>query len=99
MALLNSANVEFRATLARHIRDLERAQPERYGVDWFFLRYLRRLAQQTEDSLSARTTEGAMRGLVRFYSEQVNPQSELSARFDEVLAAQRQALRSEPTDV
>ena len=95
MVLLNTANVEFRAVLARHIRELERTQPERHGVGWFFLRYLRRVAKFAEECPSARATEPAMRGLVRFYSDQVDPQSELATRFDEVLAAQRHALRSE----
>lgn len=88
--------VEFRETLARHIKDLTRADPERHGTAWYFLRYLKRVAVRAEAS-PASNASGAMRGLTRFYVDSAAADADLSARFDEVLAAHRHALRVEHT--
>jgi hypothetical protein len=92
---VSSACVEFRETLARHIKDLTRADPERHGTAWYFLRYLKRVAVRAEASAKASDASGAMRGLTRFYVDSAAADADLSARFDEVLAAHRHALRVE----
>ena len=93
--LVTSACVEFRATLARHIKPLQREDPERHSLEWFFLRYLKRVAERAHASPSAREVNGAMRGLTRFYVDSVTHNAVLTARFEAVLAAHRHALRAE----
>ena len=93
--LVTSACVEFRETLARHIKQLQREDPERHSLEWFFLRYLQRVASRAHASPSAREVNGAMRGLTRFYVDAVAEDAALTARFDDVLAAHRHALRTE----
>ncbi len=93
--LVSSACVEFRETLARHIKELTRADVERHGVEWFFLRYLRRVARVANASAKASDASGAMRGLTRFYVDSVSGNQDLGERFEDVLAAHRHALRAE----
>ena len=93
--LVSSACVEFRETLARHIKELTRSEPERHSVEWFFLRYLKRVAKRAEDTPMASEVSGAMRGLLRFYVDSAAQNTALTARFEDVLAAHRHALRVE----
>ena len=93
--LVSSACVEFRETLARHIKELTRSDPERHSIEWFFLRYLRRVAKRADESPKASDASGAIRGFTRFYVDSVTHNSALSERFEDVLAAHRHALRAE----
>lgn len=92
---VSSACVEFRETLARHIKALTRSDPERNGTAWYFLRYLKRVARRAEQSPRASDASGAMRGLIRFYVDSAAADADLSERFEDVLAAHRHALRAE----
>ena len=93
--LVSSACVEFRETLARHIKELTRAEPERHSIEWFFLRYLKRVAKRAGATPQASEVSGAMRGLIRFYVDSVARNAALTERFEDVLAAHRHALRAE----
>lgn len=93
--LVSSACVEFRETLARHIKALTRSDPPRHSVEWYFLRYLRRVAKCAEATPKASEVSGAMRGLIRFYVDSAAHHAALSERFEDVLAAHRHALRAE----
>jgi hypothetical protein len=94
-APVTTAWVEFRETLARHIKEITRADPERLDVAWFFLRYLKRLEKRAQATRSARDLMGPMRGFTRFYVDMVDQKDELAERFDDVLQAHRHALRME----
>ena len=75
---VTSAWVEFRETLARHIKEITRADPERLSVEWFFLRYLKRLQRRAEATASADDLLGPMRGFTRFYVDSVPEKSPLA---------------------
>jgi hypothetical protein len=94
---LPTAFVEFRAVLARQIKALNTQYPEPHSTTWFFLRYLRRVARRAEAGVSPRECNSAMRGLIRFYIDCIDPTSDLAWRFEEVLDAHRKALRYEHT--
>ena len=91
MARISTAFVEFRALLARHVRELEQAYPERYSTTWFFLRYLKRVQRQAEGP-TPRACDRATRGLVRFYCDMADSEQALAERFDEVYFAHRNAV-------
>jgi hypothetical protein len=95
MGYHSSGLVEFRATLARHIRALERGYPERLTTEWFFLRYLQRLVRRAELAEAARDLSGVMRGLTRYYVDRVDPGSPLAEIYEDVLAAHGEALRDD----
>jgi hypothetical protein len=91
---VTSAWVEFRETLARHIKELMKDTLEPASVEWYFLRYLRRLATLADATPHAHEVDGAMRALTRFYLDAVTQAPALAARFEEILAAHRYALRA-----
>ena len=95
MSFVPTAFVELRAVLARQIKDLSAQYPEPHSTTWFFLRYLRRVARRAEAGVSPRECNAAMRGLIRFYIDSIDPTSDLAWRFEEVLDAHRKALRCE----
>jgi hypothetical protein len=90
-----TAFVVFREVVQRHVKDLERATPERYSTTWFFLRYLRRVHKFAHGHDTPRAAGSAMRGLVRFYVDSITQDSDLAWRFEEVLDAHRGALRDD----
>ena len=94
---ISSAFVEFRELLQRHIKELERVYPERYSIEWFFLRYLRRVSKHAFAADSPKACSGAMRGLTRFYVDTIASDSDLEVLFEEVLESHRYALRMERT--
>ena len=98
-ASVSSACVEFRETLARHIKELTRSDPARHSLEWFFLRYLMRVAKRAEASPKASEVSSAIRGLTRFYVDSIADNAALTERFEDVLAAHRHALRAEHTPV
>lgn len=93
MAYISSALVEFRELLATHIDDIERAYPERYSTEWFFLRYVKRVNRFALDGETPDACNGAMRGLTRFFVDQVDADSDLTVRFEVLLECHRYALR------
>lgn len=93
MAYISSAFVEFREVVQRNVKELESVYPERYSIEWFFLRYTQRVAKHALNGESPRDCDGAMRGLTRFYVDKIANESSLSARFEEVLESHRNALR------
>lgn len=95
MSYHSTGLVEFRAALARHIKDLERDFPERQSTAWFFLRYLQRMVRRAETIEAAGELSGAMRGLTRYYVDRIEPGSALAERFEDVLRAHREALRDD----
>ena len=94
MALISTGLVEFRESVARHIKELERSEFDRYSTEWFFLRYLKRVARQAEQVGLAREISG-MSGLTRYYVDRIEAGSDLATRFEEILDAHRHALRME----
>ncbi|MEM7540438.1 MAG: hypothetical protein AAF384_02510 [Pseudomonadota bacterium] len=95
MGYIQTSFLEFRETLERHIKEMERDYPERYTTDWYFMRYLKRIDMHAHRVDSPRDVSGSMRGLLRFYVDSVEPGSTLAERFEEVLDAHRFALRTE----
>lgn len=92
MPHLPSAFVEFRATLARHVRELGAHAPSRQSTAWYFLRYVERVRRTAERTTSARACSGEMRGLLRFYVDRVAHDSPLAVRFDDIQVAYARAL-------
>jgi hypothetical protein len=89
------AFVEFREQLRGYIRELDQLQPENDSIEWFYIRYLRKLSYKASNVYSAREIEGPLRGLIRFYVSSVEEDSRLGEITHEVLRAHRRSLRRE----
>ena len=95
MTALSTSFVEFREIVTRHVTELEREYPERQGTTWYFLRYLQRVSRRAQAVESPVELESAVRALTRYYVDNIDEDSELAARFQDVLDAHRHALRSQ----
>lgn len=92
---VQSGFIEFRELVTRHVREVEQRQPEELSTEWFFLRYLRRLRNRAMGYDSPRDCMALMRGMTRYYVDEVEADSELARRFEEILECHRFALRTE----
>lgn len=84
---------EFRLIVIEHIRDIEALNPPSYTTEWFLLKYLRRIAQHANPPASRGRMNNCMRGLIRFYVDNIEENSPLGARCRSIHAAYVQALR------
>lgn len=89
---------DFRAFVIQHIKKIEKLDYEADSIEWFLLRYLRRLVKSTEINDAPGRVEGTMRSLVRFYIDNIDPQSELGDQCMKIYEEYRKTLRNSQTD-
>ena len=84
---------DFRVYVIEHIKAIEAQDPEYQSIEWFLLRYLRRLEKRSNPPTTPGKAEGSMRGLIRLYVDMIDEDSELGDRCKKVYAKYREALR------
>lgn len=84
---------DFRVYVIEHIKAIEAKKPEYQSIEWFLLRYLRRLEKKSNSSTTSGEVEGCIRGLIRFYVDMVDEDSELGDRCKKVYKKYRETLR------
>ena len=84
---------EFRVYVIEHIKSIEAQDPEYQSIEWFLLRYLRRLEKNSNPPTRPGKVEGNMRGLVRFYVDMIDEDSELGDRCKKIYAKYRETQR------
>lgn len=89
---------DFRAFVIQHIKKIEKLDYEADSIEWFLLRYLRRLVKSTEINDAPGRVEGTMRSLVRFYIDNIDPQSELGDQCMKIYEEYRKTLRNSQAD-
>jgi len=71
---------EFRVVVIRHIREIEALGPESHTTEWFLLKYLRRIEKNANPPSTPGRMENCMRGMIRFYVDQIDERSALGER-------------------
>jgi len=89
---------DFRAVVIQHIKQIEKLDYEADSIEWFLLRYLRRLVKSTEIGDAPGRVEGTMRSLVRFYVDNIDQRSELGDQCMKIYEEYRKTLRNRQTD-
>jgi len=84
---------DFRLLVIRHTKEIEAGTPESHSMEWFLLRYLRRIIKSVEEPASPGRVEGCLRSLVRFYVDNVEETSDTGRRCTEIYEAYRKTLR------
>lgn len=84
---------EFRVYVIEHIKAIEAQDPEYQSIEWFLLRYLRKIEKNSNPPTTPGKVAGSMRGLVRFYVDMIDEDSELGDRCKKVYAEYRKSLR------
>ena len=84
---------DFRALVIRHIKQIDSTNPEKDSIEWFLLRYLRRIVKVTEPPAQPGRVEGAIRALVRFYLDNIDQKSDLGNTCATIYEHYRKVLR------
>ena len=84
---------DFRLIVIEHIREIEVLDPQSHTMEWFLLKYLRRIAQNANPPTSRGRMENCMRGLIRFYVDNIEENSPLGERCRFIHEAYVQTLR------
>ena len=84
---------DFRVYVIGHIKAIETQNPEYQSTEWFLLRYLSRLEKRSNPPTTAGKVEGCIRGLIRFYVDMIDEDSELGDRCKKIYAKYRETLR------
>ena len=85
---------EFRKVVKHHYNEIAAAGPAYQSVEWFLLRYLRRIEKTTNPPSSPGRVENSMRGFMRFYVDMVEEHSTLGDRCIKIYEEYRKTLRS-----
>ena len=89
---------EFHQYVIEQIKDIEDIEIEAYSIEWFLVRYLKRITKVTvEGNLEYTRVEGLMRALIRFYVDNIDEQSELGDRCLKIHDQYRATLRNQQT--
>ncbi len=86
---------EFRLIVIEHRKEVEKLVEETHTTEWFLLRYLKRIEKQANEPHSKSRMEGLMRGLIRFYVDNVDEKSELGERCQNIYDHYRRTLREQ----
>jgi hypothetical protein len=84
---------DFRVYVIEHIKAIEAQNPEYQSIEWFLLRYLSRLEKRSNPPTTPGKVEGSMRGLIRFYVDMIDEDSEMGDRCKKIYAKYRETLR------
>lgn len=89
---------DFKAFVIQHIKQIEKLDYDADSIEWFLLKYLRRLVKSTEIDDASGRVEGTMRSLVRFYVDNIDQRSELGDQCMKIYEEYRKTLRNSQTD-
>lgn len=66
---------DFRHAVITYIKQIDNTNPAAQSIEWFLLRYLRRIVKVTEPPAQPARVEGAVRALIRFYLDNLDEKS------------------------
>ncbi len=84
---------EFRLIVIEHIRAIEEGEPQIYSMEWFLLKYLRRIERNARTPTTHGAMENSMRALIRFYVDMIDEYSPLGERCRYIYEQYRRVLR------
>lgn len=84
---------DFRILVINHIREVEADNPGTHTVEWFLLKYLRRIVKHAEGPADPGRIEGSVRSLIRFYLDNIDENSDLGEKCLMIHEAYRKTLR------
>jgi hypothetical protein len=84
---------DFRVVVINHIKDIDTTNPGSHSIEWFLLKYLKRIVKNTEQPTSPGKVEGSVRALVRFYLDNIEEKSDLGNRCIHVYEEYRKTVK------
>ncbi len=84
---------DFRTCVCQHIKQIETIDYQIDSIEWFLLRYLRRVVSSIESERGPGRVENSMRSLVRFYVDNIDERSELGEQCIKIYDEYRRTIR------
>ena len=84
---------DFRQLVLQHSREIRESGPEFQSVEWFLLRYLKKIDKNTLSPADPGKVESSMRGLIRFYVDMIDENSTLGDRCKVIYTEYRKTIR------
>ena len=84
---------DFRTYVIQHSREISSEDHEYQSTTWYLLRYLKRIEKSTNTPTTPGRVEGSMRGLIRFYVDNIDEKSDLAERCRKIYEEYRKTLR------
>jgi len=84
---------DFRIVVINHIKDIDAINPESHSIEWFLLKYMKRIVKYCEYTDRPGQIESSVRALVRFYVDNIDKKSELGYKCINIYEAYREVLR------
>jgi hypothetical protein len=84
---------DFRVFVLHYVKQLNTADVAVDSIEWFLLKYLKRVLRNTELEDPAGRVEGSMRSLMRFYVDNIDEHSELGDQCIKIYDEYRKTLR------
>tara|TARA_B100000809_G_C14895590_1_gene444307 strand:+ start:183 stop:473 length:291 start_codon:yes stop_codon:yes gene_type:complete len=88
---------DFRSYVVQHMKQIETIDYEADSLEWFLLKYLRRVVKTTELDNASGSVEGSMRSLVRFYVDNIDERTDLGDKCMKIYNEYRKTLRYSQT--
>ncbi len=84
---------DFRLFIAEQIKFVEMMDYESHSTEWFLVKYLKRVEKLTNPPSRKGQVDNAMRGLIRFYVDNLDEKSELGERCQKIYNEYRNTIR------
>lgn len=84
---------DFQLYVKEHIKEIQKDEIGAYTIEWFLIRYLKKITRVTEGTKEYIHVEGPIRSLIRFYVDNIDEQSELGDRCKKIHEEYRKLLR------
>jgi hypothetical protein len=84
---------DFRLYVIEHIKAIQKTDIEAYTIEWFLLRYLKKITKVADGNKEYIEVEGPIRSLIRFYVDNIDEQSELGDRCKKIHYEYRKLIR------
>ena len=83
---------DFRLFVLQQIKDIEHLQYESYSIEYFLIRYLKRVASCANPPSRQTEMDNAIRALTRFYVDNLEERSDLGERYQKIYSEYRKSL-------
>lgn len=85
---------DFRKFVIQYIKQIDKNDSDVDSIEWFLLKYLKRVVKSTELEEAPGRVESSMRSLMRFYIDNIDEKSETGDRCIKIYEKYRETLRS-----
>lgn len=85
---------DFHVFVKAELKTLKDEEPESYSIEWFLMRYLKRIVKESESNLEPWRVDRSIRQMVRFYLDNIEESSPNGLRCRRIHEEYRKTITS-----